>query len=50
MSTIEKRVRALIREELLRIMEIAQHQDTSGHWEPEVWVGEEDDESEEEEE
>jgi hypothetical protein len=46
MSTIEKRVRALIREELLRIMEIAQRQDPSGRWAPEVWVGEEDEEDE----
>jgi N-acetylmuramoyl-L-alanine amidase CwlA len=50
MSTIEKRVRALVREELLRLNEIAQHQDPSGRWEPEVWVGEEDEVDEEEEE
>jgi len=46
----EKILREMIREELLRIVEVAQHQDPSGHWEPEVWVGEEDEEREEEEE
>ena len=49
-SMTEKILREMIREELLRIVEVAQHQDPSGRWEPEVWVGEEDEESEEEEE
>ena len=46
----EKILREMIREELLRIVEVAQHQDPSGHWEPEVWIGEGEDEPEGEEE
>ena len=36
----EKILREMIREELLRIVEVAQHQNPSGRWEDEVWVAE----------
>ena len=42
METIEEAVRMLVREELMRISEVAHVQDPSGRWAPDEWVAEDD--------
>ena len=50
MIITESMLRQIIKEELESVFEIAQHQDVKGRWEPEVWIGEGEDEPEGEEE